>query len=158
MIEPEPEITKGIARSQVNWLFLRVRQGLYEFFGQMTNSTNQQFTVLSVETTGLKLLETVSNSLADTELIKAGSVNGDLESSQWRIGWPGSTAFKNSVRNRYELDLRGSKMLLLDRRDSLWVNRSNSRTNWWMMLALSCRFRSVLLQGKSSSGLDSGNL
>jgi hypothetical protein len=24
-------------------------------------------------------------------LIKTGSVNGDLESSQWGIGWPGAT-------------------------------------------------------------------
>ena len=124
----------------------------------MTNSTNQQLTVLSGETTELKLLETVSNSLADTELIKAGSVNGDLESSQWRIGWPGATAFENRVRNRYELDLRGSKMLPLVLRVLLWVNRSNFRTNWWMMLALSCLFLSVVFQGKLSSGLDSGNL
>ncbi len=52
----------------------------------MPNSTYQHFTMLSVETTGLAPLETVSNSLADTVLIKTGSGNGDLESSQRRIG------------------------------------------------------------------------
>ncbi len=57
----------------------------------MPNSMNQYFTVLSIETTGQQPLETISNSLADTVLIKTGSGNGDLESSQRRIGWPGAT-------------------------------------------------------------------
>ncbi len=52
----------------------------------MPNSTYQHFTMLSVETTGLAPLETVSNSLADTVLIKTGSGNGDLESSQRELG------------------------------------------------------------------------
>ncbi len=47
---------------------------------------NQHFTVLSIETTGQESFETVSNSVADTVLIKTGSGNGDLESSQRRIG------------------------------------------------------------------------
>ena len=47
--------------------------------------------MLIVKTTGLEPLETFSNSLADSVLIKTGSGNGDLESSQWRIGWPGAT-------------------------------------------------------------------
>ena len=47
--------------------------------------------MLSVETAGQESLETVSNSLADTVLIKTGSGNGDLESSQRRIGRPGAT-------------------------------------------------------------------
>jgi hypothetical protein len=47
--------------------------------------------VLSVEILGHEPLETGSNSLADTVLIKTGSGNGDLESSQRRIGWPGAT-------------------------------------------------------------------
>ena len=55
------------------------------------DSTNQHFILLSDETTGQEPLETVSNTLADTVLIKTGSGNGDLESSQWRIGWPGAT-------------------------------------------------------------------
>jgi hypothetical protein len=66
----------------------------------MPNSMNQQFTVLIVEITGQESLETVSNSLADTVLIKTGSGNGDLESSQRRIGWPGATG-KVSVVARY---------------------------------------------------------
>lgn len=66
----------------------------------MLNSTSQHFNVLSVETCGLKPLETVSNSLADTVLIKTGSGNGDLESSQRRIGWPGATG-RVSVVARY---------------------------------------------------------
>jgi hypothetical protein len=53
--------------------------------------------VLSVKTTGLEPLETVSNSLADTVLIKTGSGNGDLESSQRRIGWPGETGMVSVV-------------------------------------------------------------
>ena len=65
-----------------------------------TNSTYQNFTMLSVETTGQKPLETVSNSLADTVLIKTGSGNGDLESSQRRIGRPGATG-RVSVVARY---------------------------------------------------------
>lgn len=64
------------------------------------NSTYQHFTMLSVETTGQEPLETVSNTLADTVLIKTGSGNGDLESSQWRIGWPGATGLV-SVVSRY---------------------------------------------------------
>lgn len=47
--------------------------------------------MLSVEILGHEPLETVSNSLADTVLIKTGSGNGDLESSQRRIGEPGAT-------------------------------------------------------------------
>ncbi len=42
--------------------------------------------MLSVKTTGLEPLETVSNTLADSVLIKTGSGNGDLEISQRRIG------------------------------------------------------------------------
>ncbi len=57
----------------------------------MPNSMNQRFTVLSIEATGQQPLETVSNTLADTVLIKTGSGNGDLESSQRRIGRPGAT-------------------------------------------------------------------
>ena len=57
----------------------------------MPNSTNQRFTLLSIESAGQQPLETVSNSLADTVLIKTGSGNGDLESSQRRIGRPGAT-------------------------------------------------------------------
>jgi hypothetical protein len=53
--------------------------------------------VLSVETTGLKPLETVSNSLADTVLIKTGSGNGELESSQRRIGRAGETGMVSVV-------------------------------------------------------------
>jgi hypothetical protein len=59
--------------------------------------TNQQFTVLIVETTGPEPLETVSNTFADTVLIKTGSGNGDLESSQRRIGWPGETGMVSVV-------------------------------------------------------------
>ena len=62
-----------------------------------TNSTYQHFTMLSVETTGQEPLETVSNSLADTVLIKTRSGNGDLESSQWRIGRPGETGMVSVV-------------------------------------------------------------
>ncbi len=57
----------------------------------MPSSTNERFTVLSIEAARQQPLETVSNSLADTLLIKTGSGNGDLESSQWRIGCPGAT-------------------------------------------------------------------
>ncbi len=57
----------------------------------MPNSMNQRFTVLSIEADRQEPLETASNSLADTVLIKTGSGNGDLESSQRRIGWPGAT-------------------------------------------------------------------
>ena len=53
--------------------------------------------MLSVETTGLVPFETVSNSLADTVLIKTGSGNGDLESSQLRIGRPGETGMVSVV-------------------------------------------------------------
>lgn len=53
--------------------------------------------MLSDETTGQEPLETGSNSLADTVLIKTGSGNGDLESSQWRIGWPGETGMVSVV-------------------------------------------------------------
>lgn len=63
----------------------------------MPNSTNQRFTVLSIETTGQQPLETISNSLADTVLIKTGSGNGDLESSQRRIGRPGATGVVSVV-------------------------------------------------------------
>jgi len=45
-------------------------------------SANPQFAVLSIEGTGQESLETVSNSLADTVLIKTRSGNGNLESSQ----------------------------------------------------------------------------
>ncbi len=57
----------------------------------MPNSTNQRFTLLRIESAGQQPLETVSNSLADTVLIKTVSGNGDLESSQRRIGRPGAT-------------------------------------------------------------------
>ena len=57
----------------------------------MPNLTNQRFTVLSIESAGQQPVETISNSLADTVLIKTGSGNGDLESSQRRIGRPGAT-------------------------------------------------------------------
>ena len=53
--------------------------------------------MLIVETTGQESLETVSNSLADTVLIKTRSGNGDLESSQWRIGRPGETGMVSVV-------------------------------------------------------------
>jgi hypothetical protein len=68
--------------------------------GSIPNLTDQPFTVLSVETTRQESLETVSNSLADTVLIKTGSGNGDLESSQRRIGRPGATGAV-SVVGRY---------------------------------------------------------
>jgi len=42
-------------------------------------------------------LETDSNSLADTVLIKTGSGNGDLESSQRGIGCPGATGMVSVV-------------------------------------------------------------
>ena len=42
--------------------------------------------MLTTVQAGQEPLETVSNSLADTVLIKTGSGNGDLESSQRRIG------------------------------------------------------------------------
>ena len=63
----------------------------------MPNWTNRHFTVLSGETTSLESLETVSNSLADTVLIKTGSGNGDLESSQRGIGCPGATGMVSVV-------------------------------------------------------------
>jgi len=63
----------------------------------MPTSVNQQFTVLSMETTGQEPLETVSNSLADTVLIKTGSGNGDLESSQPGIWRPGETGMVSVV-------------------------------------------------------------
>jgi hypothetical protein len=50
-----------------------------------------------METTGLEPLETVSNSLADTVLIKTGSGNGDPESSQPGIGRPGETGMVSVV-------------------------------------------------------------
>ena len=56
--------------------------------------------MLSFETTGQKPLETVSNTLADTVLIKTVSGNGDLESSQLRIGRPAETGMV-SVATRY---------------------------------------------------------
>lgn len=60
--------------------------------------------MLTIEVDGLEPLETLSNSLADTVLIKTGSGNGDLESSQRRIGWPGATGTV-SVVSRYLLFL-----------------------------------------------------
>jgi hypothetical protein len=54
-------------------------------------SSQRLVALLSGENGGLEPLETVSNSLADTVLIKTGSGNGDLESSQQRIGRPGAT-------------------------------------------------------------------
>ena len=53
--------------------------------------------MLSIEATGLEPRETISNSLADTVLIKTGSGNGDLESSQWGIGRPGATGMVSVV-------------------------------------------------------------
>jgi hypothetical protein len=53
--------------------------------------------LLSGKNSGLEPLETVSNSLADTVLIKMGSGNGDLESSQRGIGWPGETGMVSFV-------------------------------------------------------------
>ena len=81
----------GTAESQVNTLVAARLPMIFRVLRPDTNSTYQHFTMLSVETTGLEPLETVSNSLADTVLIKTGSGNGDLESSQRRIGWPGAT-------------------------------------------------------------------
>ncbi len=63
-------------------------------------ATNQRFTVLSMEAARQEPLETVSNSLADTVLIKTVSANGDLESSQRRIGRPAETDMV-SVVGRY---------------------------------------------------------
>ena len=81
----------GTAESQVNTLVAARLPMIFRVLRPDTNSTYQHFTMLSVKTTGLEPLETVSNSLADTVLIKTGSGNGDLESSQRRIGWPGAT-------------------------------------------------------------------
>jgi hypothetical protein len=50
-----------------------------------------------METTGQEPLENVSNSLADTVLIKTGSGNGDRESSQPGIGRPGETGMVSVV-------------------------------------------------------------
>jgi hypothetical protein len=78
-------------------LFLSVCHRFFERSAAVRNSTNLQITVLSIETTQLEPLETVSNSLADTVLIKTGSGNGDLESSQWRIGRPGENSMVSVV-------------------------------------------------------------
>jgi hypothetical protein len=63
----------------------------------MPNWTNQPFTLLTIDTNGKVSSATVSNSLEDSVLIKTGSGNGDLESSQRRIGWPGETGMVSVV-------------------------------------------------------------
>ncbi len=90
-------LTTEQPRAKLTRLLPPVCQWFFGLFGHTPNATNQQFTVLSVETAGQESLETVSNSLADTVLIKTGSGNGDLESSQWRIGWPGETGMVSVV-------------------------------------------------------------
>ena len=90
----------GTAESQVNTLVAARLPMVFRVLWPDADSTNQHFIMLSVETTGQEPLETVSNSLADTVLIKTGSGNGDLESSQQRIGRPGETGMV-SVVGRY---------------------------------------------------------
>ncbi len=77
--------------AKLKGLLLCVCLRILECLCPMPSSTNERFTVLSIEAARQQPLETVSNSLADTVLIKTGSGNGDLESSQWRIGCPGAT-------------------------------------------------------------------
>ncbi len=70
---------------------------VFDMLGPVRPRANQHFIVLTIGPNGQKPLEIVSNSLADTVLIKTGSGNGDLESSQSRIGWPGATGMVSVV-------------------------------------------------------------
>jgi hypothetical protein len=90
----------GTAESQVNTLAAARFPMVFRVSRPTTNSTSQRFTVLSIEAAQHQPLETVSNSLADTLLIKTGSGNGDLESSQKRSGVPEGTA-RVSVESGY---------------------------------------------------------
>lgn len=82
LICPRIRDSNGKTTRKLTSLFLSVCPRNIERLGLIPNSTIQRFTVLSIETTGQESFETLSNSLADTVLIKTGSGNGNLESSQ----------------------------------------------------------------------------
>ncbi len=94
----------------------------------MPNSMNQRFTVLSIEADRQESLETVSNSLADTVLIKTGSGNGELESSQRRIGWPGETGMVSVVARylSFLTEIFGAGVAEAEKAQKRWVETKNA--------------------------------